>query len=216
MTSTPSLAAFPDSAAARQATEHLRSRVAESVANHSFRSYLFAMLIAGHEGIRPGTDFDPELLFLACVLHDLGTSPAAPARQRFELDGADMAADLMAGHGFGAREVDLVWEAIALHTSPGIPERRGPIADLTRRGVGLDFGRAAEIVPQERADEIHARFPRLRMASALADEIARHAARGPENAPRLTIAGEIVRDRREDPDGLSTIERMALGSRWGS
>lgn len=216
MDSTTSLPAFPDTAAARHAAEHVRSAVSGPVAHHSFRSYLFAMILAEREGRRPGTDFDPELLFLACVLHDLGTSPAAGGRQRFELDGADAAADLMAGHGFGAREVDLVWEAIALHTSPGIPERRGPIAELTRRGVGMDFGRAAEIVGPEQADEIHTRFPRLRMASVLADDIMRHAARGPENAAPLTMAGEIARERKEDPDGLSRIERLALGSRWGS
>jgi len=207
---------IPETPAALLAGEYVRDVVTESVANHSFRSYLFGMLIAEHEGIRPGTDFDPEILFLACVLHDVGTSPRAGGRQRFELDGADMAAELLTAQGFGAKEVDLVWEAIALHTSPGIPERRGPIADLTRRGVGMDFGRAADLVSQEHADAIHARFPRLRMASSLADEIARHAARSPENAPGLTLAYELVRERAEDPDGLSRIERMAMASRWGN
>ncbi|GAA2065359.1 HD domain-containing protein [Catenulispora yoronensis] len=211
----PDLLAFPDTPAARQACEYVRAHVSEPTANHSFRSYLFGMLIADHEGIRPGPDFEPELLFLACVLHDLGTSPLAPGRQRFELDGADLAAELLTGHGFAAREVDLVWEAIALHSTPAIPERRGPIAALTRRGVGMDFGRAAEIVTEAQATEIHAHFPRLRMASTLADEIVRHAARGPENAPRMAIAAEIIRERSEDPDELSGMERMALASRWG-
>ncbi|MFD0633686.1 HD domain-containing protein [Catenulispora yoronensis] len=154
----PDLLAFPDTPAARQACEYVRAHVSEPTANHSFRSYLFGMLIADHEGIRPGPDFEPELLFLACVLHDLGTSPLAPGRQRFELDGADLAAELLTGHGFAAREVDLVWEAIALHSTPAIPERRGPIAALTRRGVGMDFGRAAEIVTEAQATEIHAHF----------------------------------------------------------
>jgi hypothetical protein len=126
-----------------------------------------------------------------------------------------MAAELLTAQGFGAREVDLVWEAIALHSTPQIPERRGPIAALTRSGVGMDFGRSAELVTEEQAREIHALFPRLHMASVLADQIALHAARGPENAPGLTIAGAIVRERAQDPDGLSGMERTALGSRWG-
>lgn len=189
--------------------------VTEPVANHSFRSFLFGMLFAEREGIRPGDEFDPELLFLACVLHDLGTSPEARGGQRFELDGADMAAELLTGHGFGAEKVDLVWEAIALHSTPAIPERRGPIAALTRHGVGMDFGRQAEIVTEDQAVAIHTRFPRLRMASSVADGIARHAARAAENAPALTIAAEIVRERAQDPDGLSGMERMALASRWG-
>lgn len=210
-----SISALPETPAARRAAEYVRARVSEPIANHSFRCYLFGMLLAEREGIQPGSEFDPELLFLACVMHDVGTSPEARGGQRFELDGADMAAELLTGQGFGAKEVDLVWEAIALHTTPGIPERRGPIAALTRGGVGMDFGRAAEIVTEDQAAEVHARFPRLRMASALADEIARHAARAPENAPPLTLAAQIVRDRAQDPDGLSGIERMALTSRWG-
>jgi hypothetical protein len=215
MTSTTSIPPFPDSPAAHLAGDHLRAHVTESVANHSFRSYLFGMLLAEHQGIRPGSDFDPELLFLACVLHDLGTSPTAGGRQRFELDGADMAAELLTAQGFGATEVDLVWEAIALHATPQIPDRRGPLAALTRHGVGVDFGRSAEIVTEEQAREIHALFPRLRMASALADQIVAHAARSPEAAPGLTIGGAIVRERAEDPEGLSGMERMALASRWG-
>jgi len=213
MTSIP---AFPDTPTARLAGDRLRAAVIEPVVNHSFRSYLFGMLIAEHEGIRPGADFDPELLFLACVLHDLGTSPQAGTRgQRFELDGADMAAELMTAQGFGAREVDLVWEAIALHATPQIPERRGPIAALTRNGVGVDFGRSAEIVDEEQAREIHALFPRLRMASSLAGQIVLHAARNPANAPGLTIGGAIVQERATDPDGFSGIERLARASRWG-
>lgn len=215
MTSVPAFPAFPDTPTARIAAEYVRARVTEPVANHSFRCFFFGMLIAERDGIQPGSDFDPELLYLACVLHDVGTSPEARGGQRFELDGADMAAELLTGQGFGAKEVDLVWEAIALHSTPGIAERRGPIAALTKGGVGMDFGRAAEIVPEDQAAAIHARFPRLRMASSLADEIARHAARALENAPPLTIAAEIVRDRAQDPDGLSGMERMALASRWG-
>lgn len=206
---------IPDTPAACHAGEHVRALVTESVANHSFRSYLFATLIADREGARPGADFDPELLFLACVLHDVGTSPQAGGRQRFEIDGADMAAELLTEHKFDAAQVDLVWEAIALHTSPGISERRGPIADLTRRGVGMDFGRAADTVTEEQAREIHALYPRLRMASSLADAIVRHASRTPEQSGPLTMAGDIIRERSEDPEGLSRIERMARGSRWG-
>jgi hypothetical protein len=71
----------------------------EPVANHSLRSYLFAVLLAGHEGLRPAADFDPDLLFYACVLHDLGTSPAAGGTQRFEVDGADMAAQFLTDNG---------------------------------------------------------------------------------------------------------------------
>jgi HD superfamily phosphodiesterase len=70
----------------------VRACETEPVANHSLRSYLFAVMLAEHEGLRPAADFHPDLLVFACALHDLGTSPVAGGTQRFEIDGADMAA----------------------------------------------------------------------------------------------------------------------------
>jgi hypothetical protein len=184
------------------------------VANHSLRSYLFAVLLAGHEGLRPSADYDPDLLFFACVLHDLGTSPTAGGSQRFEVDGADLAAQFLTGHGVDARGVDLVWEAIALHTSPGIAERRGALAYLTRRGVGIDFGSGSEFITDAQGQAIHSRYPRLRMVTSLIDEIVRHAGRSPQNAPRYSIAAELVRERGQQGHP-TTMEQAALTSRWG-
>jgi hypothetical protein len=184
------------------------------VANHSFRSYLFAVLLAEHEGLRPAADFEPDLLFFACVLHDLGTSPVAGGAQRFEVDGADMAAKFLTDNGADARGVDLVWEAIALHSSPGIAERRGPLAYLTRRGVGIDFGSGSEFITDAQGQAVHARYPRLRMVTSLIGEIIRHAGRSPQNAPRYSIAGELVRERGQEGHPTA-IEQAALTSRWG-
>jgi len=89
--------ALPDSPVARHAVEYVRSCESEPIANHSIRSYLFAALIADHEGLTAGTDFDTDLLFCACVLHDLGTSPSAPGKQRFEVEGADITAEFLTG-----------------------------------------------------------------------------------------------------------------------
>jgi hypothetical protein len=211
MTTVPVL---PGTPLAVRAVEYVRACETEPVANHSVRSYLFAVLLAEHEGLRPAADFDADLLFFACVLHDLGTSPMAGGRQRFELDGADMAVKFLTGNGIDDSGADLVWEAIALHTSPGIAERRGVLAYLTRRGVGIDFGSGSEFITDAQGQAIHSRYPRLRMVTALIDEIVRHAGRGPRNAPRYTIAGELVRER--GPEGHPTaMERAALTSRWG-
>ncbi len=210
----PVFPALPSTPLAVRTIEHVRARETESVANHSFRSYLFAALLAEHEGLRPSADFDPELLFLACVLHDLGTSPTAAGTQRFEVEGADMAAEFLGRNGVGAAGVDLVWEAIALHSSPGIAERRGTLAYLTRRGVGADFGIGSEFVTDAQGQAVHSGHPRLRMVGSLVDEIVRHAARGPQNAPRFSIAGELVRER--GPEGRPTaMEQAAAASRWG-
>ncbi|QFY06549.1 HD domain-containing protein [Nonomuraea phyllanthi] len=214
--------ALPDSSAARHAVEHVRSCESEPVANHSVRSYLFARLLAEHEGLKAGADFDADLLFFACVLHDLGTSPRAPGKQRFEVEGADMAVEFLTGHGYGVQETDLVWEAIALHTSPGIAERRGALASLTRGGVGGDFGIGVDFVTDAQGEAVHSSYPRLNMATVLVDDIVRHAARAPQAAARFTLAGELARERgdlareRGDLGAPTALERTAAASRWGA
>ena len=135
---------LPDSAIAQAAIELSQSTESPSVFNHSVRSYLFGELLAAHEGLRAGADYDSEALFLGCVLHDLGAGSAAPGKERFEVEGADLAAALLTEHGCGRAMVDAVWEAIALHTSFGIADRRGPLCYLVRGGVGVDFGRNAD------------------------------------------------------------------------
>lgn len=208
-----SVPALPDTPLAVGAVEYVRSCETEPVANHSFRSYLFASLLAEHEGLRPGADFDPSLVFFACVLHDLGTSPLASGTQRFEVDGADLAAAFLTGNGVSAADADLVWEAIALHSTPGIPERRGPIAYLTRLGVAMDFGFGSDFISDEQGRAIHDRYPRLNMATALIDEIVKHAARGRLNALSPSVAGELIRERTDG--GMTTLERVARAGRWG-
>jgi hypothetical protein len=208
-----SVPGLPDTPLAVSAVEYVRACETEPVVNHSIRSYVFATLLAEHEGLRPGADFDPGLVFFACVLHDLGTSPLASGTQRFEVDGADMAATFLTGNGIGAADVDLVWEAIALHSTPGIPERRGPIAYLTRLGVAMDFGLGSDFISDEQGRAIHDRYPRLNMATALIDEIVRHAARGRMNALPPSVAAEFIRERKDG--GLSTVERLTRAGRWG-
>jgi HD superfamily phosphodiesterase len=109
------------------------------VFDHSVRSYFFGELLAARDGLRPGSDYDSEALFLACVLHDLGVSIKAPGKERFEVERADLAAALLSEHGCGRTLVDSVWEAIALHSSLGIAERRGPLCYLTRSGIRRRF-----------------------------------------------------------------------------
>jgi hypothetical protein len=215
MTATTDLVpALPGVPLARTALALVTSTESASIANHSIRSYLFAMMLAGHRGVDMDRDLDPHLLFFACVLHDIGLTDQGNREQRFEVDGADLAAEFLTAHGLPASDVDSVWEAIALHTSPGIAERRGLLCDLTRRGVGLDFGRDAEFVTDEQATAIHAAYPRLALATALADEIVAQARARPAKAPRYSIAGELLRER--SVSGTTLLEEGAAGSRWGS
>lgn len=190
----------------------VRGSESPAVANHSVRSFLFAQFLAAHEGCLDDAAYDRDLLFAATVMHDLGAGDLARGESRFEVEGADLAAALLREHGVPGRDVDRVWEAIALHTSPGIAERRGLLAYLTREGVGIDFGRGARAVLPW-AKEIHAAYPRLAMARSLADEIVKRAARTPAAAPPHSFAAGLLRERQDD--GITSIERAATASVWG-
>jgi HD domain len=213
MQSIPDLPDLVDTAVAQAAIRLAQSTESPSVFNHSVRSYLFGELLAVHEGMRRGGDYDSETLFLGCVLHDLGVGAAAPGKARFEVEGADLAAALLTEHGCDRAVIDGVWEAIALHTSGGVAERRGPLCYLVRSGVGMDFGRNADFVDDQIAAAIHSRYPRLSMASTLVDAIAAHAQRSPEAAPPYSMPGEVLRERRTD--GTTLLELMASHGRWG-
>lgn len=190
----------------------VRASEAAPIVNHSVRSFLFAELLAAHEGCLTDAAYDRDLLFAATVLHDVGTGSLAKGEARFEVEGADLAADLLRQHEVPEADVDRVWEAIALHTSPGIAERRGLLCHLTRAGVVADFGRNAEITAgwEER---IHAAYPRLAMVRSLVDAIVERAARSAAAAPRYSLGGELLRERRAD--GVTGLELDTTAAPWG-
>ena len=202
---------LPRDPIASAALELARSTESKSVFNHSVRSYLWAVLLAEHENATGEADYDPVLLFAATVMHDLGVGSGARGQQRFEVEGADLAAELLIAHRVSTSDVDRVWEAIAIHTSAGIAERRGLLAYLTREGVGIDFGRQAKVVLNHQ-EAIHAHYPRLAMVRSLVDAIVEHAGRSDAAAPRYSIPGELLHERRQH--GVTRMEQAAAQSPW--
>ena len=87
---------LPDSEIASAAKQFVYDVSPAFVAHHSLRSYLYGRELAAAKGLRPGVDYDDELVFLSCMLHDLGVTEHANGDQRFEVDGADAAAALSA------------------------------------------------------------------------------------------------------------------------
>jgi hypothetical protein len=189
----------------------VRSSESPPVANHSVRSFFFAQILAAQEGCLEDADYDRDLLYAATVLHDLGTGNLAKGKARFEVEGADLAADLLREHRVAEADIDRVWEAIALHTSSGIAERRGLLTYLTRGGIGIDFGRNAEIVSQWEK-QIHTAYPRLAMVRSLVDAIVEQAALSPAAAPFYSLGAELLRERRAD--GVTGLELATTSSPW--
>lgn len=141
---------IPDSSLARDITQLIRDTESEMLFQHSRRVYLWGALL----GRRRGLAFDPELLYAAAMFHDVGITPHYhDSRLRFEVDGANAARDFLRARGIAEREIEKVWLAIALHTTPGIPEHMHPEIALVQAGAGLDMtGRGLDdLTAQERA-----------------------------------------------------------------
>ncbi|WP_395063422.1 HD domain-containing protein [Paraburkholderia silvatlantica] len=134
---TPTLAdvAIPDSKLAREITELVRDTESPLLFHHSSRVYYFGALA----GRRLGLKFDRELLYAGAMFHDMGLTHAhSSEHERFEVDGANAARDFLHGHGISQHDIDLVWTAIALHTTPGIPRHMHPVIALVTAGVEMD------------------------------------------------------------------------------
>jgi len=192
---------LPVGALAEDIVDLVRTTEPAAIAHHSLRTFLFAELIARATGLDRDPEYDRDVLFAAAVMHDLGLGAGVPGRERFEVEGADRAAALLRSHGVPAPTVDRVWEAIALHSSAGIAERRGVIATLTRAGVAADLGRHIDIVGEHEA-AIHAEYPRDGAVTAIVDAVVAHAARSAAAGAPYTLAGELARERGLGPTRL--------------
>ncbi|WP_437761557.1 HD domain-containing protein [Sorangium sp. So ce281] len=155
---------IPDSALCVEATEHTRAVSAPFLFNHVARTYVFGDALGRHRGL----SYDRELLYLACVFHDLGLADSAPVETRFEVEGADAARAFLAARGVGAREQDIVWDAIALHTTVVIPQRKRPEIALCQMGAAIDVGYAPRtLLPERLVEEALGRYPRLGFKEAM-------------------------------------------------
>jgi hypothetical protein len=126
---------IPDSRLAREVTQIVRDTESELLFNHSSRVFLFGALA----GERRGLKFDPELLYAGAMFHDMGLTKAhSSADERFEVDGANAARDFLKRQGITPGDIDTVWTAIALHTTPGIPKHMHPVVALVTAGVEMD------------------------------------------------------------------------------
>lgn len=149
---------IPDSTLAREATELVRDVTTPLVYDHSRRVYVFGAL----RGERDGLKYDPELLYVGAMFHDLGlTETYRRDDQRFEIDGADEARKFLLSHGIAEAAAEKVWNAIALHTTPEIPLHMAPEIALVTRGVELDvLGMGYDTITEEQRAEVVAAHPR--------------------------------------------------------
>ena len=188
---------LPTGALADASLAIARSSVSRPIVDHSIRSFLFARLLADHDGCLDDADYDEDLLFAATVMHDLGLGEHATGEARFEVEGADLAAAVLRGHGVAERDVDRVWEAIALHASHGLAERRGLLTYLTHKGVFIDAGRLTDVVADQLRKEVLNAYPKPTDGPYIADAIIAHGQRSPAAAPPGSLAAHLILQQRQ-------------------
>ncbi|MFE7670646.1 HD domain-containing protein [Streptomyces albidoflavus] len=148
----------PDTRLAAEATELVRETAPELIYHHSRRVYYFGAL----RGSRRGLSYDPELLYLGAMFHDLGLGEEyRNSGRRFEVDSADEARRFLAARAVPEDSIRRVWTAIALHTTPGIPEFMEPEVALVTAGVEYDvLGLGYDSLDEADRTAIVARHPR--------------------------------------------------------
>ncbi|MER5351033.1 HD domain-containing protein [Kitasatospora sp. NPDC002551] len=203
---------LPATQLARRTLAHARSLLPAALFHHSVRTYLYGRLLGEQRGLRPDHDYDDELLFLGCLLHDSGLSAEGNGDQRFELDGADLAVRFLREEGVASDRREVVWDAIALHMDREIAERKRPEIALVALGAGFDLGGGPNRLPPGYADRVHRAHPRLRAAAVLHDSIVNQALENPRKAPPFTMQGELV--RQATGGSRPTWEQLARSAGW--
>lgn len=203
---------IPDSALARAALDRIRCIEPAILFQHALRSFLFGALTGHREALR----FDAELLYVAALFHNVGLNACYHrSPRRFEIDSANEARDFLRSNDIGEPAVTEVWTAIALHTTPGIPEyMSSPLVALVSAGVQMDLrgARYDEFTPQQRNEVVRA-FPRER---GFKHDILEVYARGMERRPE-TAFGSVnadVLDRCDPNYRRLNFCGLVLGSRW--
>jgi hypothetical protein len=201
----------PDSKLAREATELVRDTESPLLFNHSSRVYYFGSLA----GKRRGLKFDPELLYIGAMFHDMGLTPEYRSKSdRFEVDGANAARAFLCWHNISPQEIDTVWTAIALHTTPGIPQYMHPVVALLTNGVEMDvLGIAWSEFSHADREAIVAAYPRT---EHFKEDIIQTFYDGIRHKPETTF-GNVKADVLADKD--PEFQRMNFcsvirGSRW--
>ena len=147
--------------------------------NHAMRSWLFAETIGRVKGI----DYDHEVVAIGTILHDIGLTAGVSGPNRFEVNGADAALSFIRGKGLSDRRAQLIWDLVALNSTPSLALHKEPEVAVGTMGIGLDFGGFfGETLPAGDVERILSAFPRLRMKQGFTDACCRLVTAKPETS----------------------------------
>jgi hypothetical protein len=144
--------------------------------NHAVRSWLFAVRL----GQLQSTAHDAEVVAVGSLLHDLGLTNSFAGERRFEIEGADAARAFAREQGLDDRRVQLIWDSVALNSTPSIGLYKEPEVALCTAGIGVEFGFQYDRILPNEMKSILAAFPRLDMKRRFTDSVCRIVKTKPE------------------------------------
>jgi len=147
--------------------------------NHAMRSWLFAEALGRMQRI----DYDHEIVAIGTILHDIGLTASLSGPDRFEVNGANAAVSFIKGQGFSDRRAQLVWDLVALNSTPSLALHKEPEVAVGTTGIGLDYGGfGIQELPADDLDGILKAYPRLEMKQRFADSCRRLVTAKPETS----------------------------------
>jgi hypothetical protein len=158
----------PDTPVIARAIERARAESEAYLFNHAVRSWLFAARIAQLKAI----PHDAEVLAVGTLLHDVTLTKDFKGPRRFEVEAADLARAFVREHGFDDRRAQLVWDSVALNSTPSISSFKEAEVALATAGIGLDWaGFQYDRFPSEDMAGVLEAFPRLDMKRRFTDSV---------------------------------------------
>ncbi|OAL54365.1 hypothetical protein IQ07DRAFT_595887 [Pyrenochaeta sp. DS3sAY3a] len=194
---------IPQTQISKSAYDHASNLLDPAILNHSVRVYVYAKAIAQHtSSIYSSDSAKHDLLFTACLFHDIGTTATYDGTQRFEVEGADAAVKHLSQFNVGEADKHDVWTSIAIHTSPGIAEKIAELSCIVRQAVLTDFGRKTivwdAIVPLK--EKLESEFARAEIEKVLGDAVVEQAKSKPEKAPMASWPGVMYKAYLAEPE----------------
>jgi HD domain-containing protein len=169
----------PDGPLIMAAIEYAQRLSEPFLFNHAMRSWLFAELIGQTKGI----DFDREVVAVGTILHDIGLTAGVPGVNRFEVNGAQAARSFTTGRGLSDRQAQLIWDLVALNSTPSLALHKEPEVAVGTMGIGLDFGGfGLDALQSSDVGRILSAFPRLRMKDRFSEACCRLVTARPETS----------------------------------
>lgn len=169
----------PDTLLIDEAMAFARRACEPYLFNHVMRSWLFAAKLAELEGIA----HDGEVLAVGTLLHDITLNKHYAGPRRFEVEGADLARSFAVERGLGPSRAQLIWDSVALNSTPSIGLYKEVEVALCTAGVCLDvIGLKFEAIPAADMANILAEFPRLAMKQKMTQCFCHFAKKHPETS----------------------------------